>query len=120
MDFGTRFKRVERRSACGDFGKSGMSAHTTEPVGGIAKVRLPPVHNTMDEGAVGPFDLLSQRVRGVEVIVPKEKERADKLLVGGCEPLCRQNLIETVVHFGDTPGSRARTWTEVRKSGCCE
>ncbi len=76
-----------------DFGKGLMWADASEPIFGIPIVRLAPVHDSVDKRAVGVFDFLCDSVGRVQVIVPEQNQRADKLLFFGRQLRACKRLI---------------------------
>lgn len=66
------------RCFCGERFKAGVPAHALEPVLGIAVVRFTAVHDAVKITAIRTFDVLGDRVRCVELIVPEQDRRADQ------------------------------------------
>ena len=77
-----------------------MRADAPEPIRRIAKVRFAPMHDAVDERAVSAFDVLSDFVRGIEMIVPEENERTNELLISSGQFQWRQNLIQLLIYLG--------------------
>src|SRR5262245_13706838 len=57
-----------------------MLAHAPKPVLRVAIVRLTTMHDAMQKTSVGAGELLRKRVRGIEMIVPKQRRAPHRLL----------------------------------------
>ena len=94
--------------------KRWMGTDPTEPIFGVGVIRFPPVHNAVNEAAVGIFNILGEAVGSVEVIVPKIDERTEKFLNGGREANVLKSGVEAAVDFRNGQGTRAWVGTEMR------
>lgn len=54
-------------------------SHAPKPVFGIPVVRFTSMHDRVEKTAIGVFDGLSDGMRGIEVIVPKQQSAADEI-----------------------------------------
>ena len=71
-----------------------MLANPPEPIFRIAVIRLPPMHDTVHECAIGIVDALGNDMCRLQVIVPEQEQRADKLLPFLGNFRRRQNIVE--------------------------
>jgi hypothetical protein len=74
-------------------------SNASEPISSIPEIRFATVHDTMNEGAVRPLNILRNGVRGVEVIVPKEDESANQFLAAGRKRRSVKKLYEACVQI---------------------
>ena len=90
----------QRLGAGGDCAQSIVPAHAAEPISRVAKVRLPPVHDAMDERAVSCFNFLGNMVGGIEMVMPEQHQSADKILALCGQSGARQNGLQLLVDLG--------------------
>lgn len=70
-----------------------MVPDAPEPIGSISIVGFAPVHDRMDQRAIGSLDALRERMGGAEMIMPKENQRSNQLLLFGIQ----SNFVEEVI-----------------------
>ena len=87
--------------------KGWMGADTTEPVLGVGVIRFTPVHDAVNEAAVGIFNVLCEIVGGVQVIVPKIDQRPEKFFKCGSEADIAKGCVEATVELRNGEGARA-------------
>jgi len=63
--------------AAGQLRESWMLAHAAPPVLRVPVIRLPPVHDCMNESRVGARQVLDDPMRLVEMVVPEEHQRPE-------------------------------------------
>jgi len=76
-----------------------MMPNAPEPILRVPIVRLAPVQDAVHEAAVRVLDALRDDVRGIEVVVPEQQERADEFGLCGLMVVLEQ-LVEPVVQVG--------------------
>ncbi len=62
-----------------DRGKGGVASDAVEPILGVAKIRLSPVHEGVNVTAIGMLEVLGDLVRFFQVIVPEQQQRPDSV-----------------------------------------
>src|SRR5438046_10561470 len=83
-----------------------------EPVLGVAVVRLAPMHDRVQETALGVVDVLRYSVRLVQMIVPEQGCGANQRLEPRRE-LCGLNeTVELAVQFHQGQPARAWRWPQ--------
>src|SRR5882762_253097 len=73
---GSEFRK--RRGAGCDVWKGRVISNTAKPIRCVPGIGFAPMHDTMHECAVRVFNLLGNRVAGVEMIMPKKNNGPDK------------------------------------------
>lgn len=58
--------------------KGAVPPDSTKPISGIAVIGFAPVHDTMNEGAIGVLDSLGERVGGIEMVMPEKDQSSNQ------------------------------------------
>lgn len=85
-----------------------MFPYTPKPIRRIGKIRFAPMHDAMDVGPIRIFYSLRDNVRRFQVVVPKQRQCPNKLLVVRWQCRAMESLVQRLIQFPF--GLHAYTW----------